>query len=59
MVDIDSLDPEVRMLAFWLQTHLYEQGVDGIHFMEAGEKWAEENAADTTADAIGNELRKL
>lgn len=59
MVDLDSLDPETREAAFWLQQHLYEEGVEGIHFMRQARAWAEDNAADTVTDSIGAELRKL
>jgi hypothetical protein len=58
-VDLDSLDPEVRLLAFWLQEKIYTKGIDGVHFMRDARLWAEENAADVTANEITKELKKL
>lgn len=59
MVDLDSLDPETRLLAFWLQDKIYREGIDGIHFMRDARLWAEENAADVTAREITKELNRL
>lgn len=59
MVDLDSLDPEVRALAFWLQDKIYEEGIEGVHFMRDARLWAEENAADVTATEITKELNRL
>lgn len=59
MVDLDSLDPETRALAFWLQQHLYEEGVEGIHFMRQARVWATGNAADEVSESIGTELKRL
>jgi hypothetical protein len=58
-VDLDSLDPETRELAFWLQDKIFRDGIDGVHYMRAARLWAEENAADTVAQEISKELRKL
>jgi len=58
-VDLDSLDPAVRQLAFWLQDKIYEEGIEGVHYIRDARLWAEENAADVTADKISAELRKL
>lgn len=58
-VDLDSLDPAVRQLAFWLQEKIYTEGIEGVHYMRDARLWAEENAADVTADKISTELRKL
>lgn len=46
-------------MAFWLQGHIYRNGIEGIHFMEKAEDWAENNAADITADRITQELNRL
>ena len=59
MTDLDSLDPAVRELAFWLQDKIYREGIEGIHFMRDARLWAEENAADITAREITKELKKL
>jgi hypothetical protein len=59
MTDLDSLDPAVRELSFWLQDKIYREGIEGIHFMKTAETWAEERAADVTADEISKEIRKL
>lgn len=58
-MDLDSLDPEVRELAFWLQDKIYREGIEGIHYMERARLWAENNSADITARRISRELRKL
>jgi hypothetical protein len=58
-VDLDSLDPAVRQLAFWLQEKIYTEGIDGVHFMRDAQLWAEDNAADVTAHEISKELKKL
>ena len=58
-VDLDALDPAVRTLAFWLQDKIYREGIEGIHFMRNARIWAEQNAANITADEISAELRKL
>lgn len=34
MPDIDSLPAEEQVKVFWLQQHLYEEGLDGIFFSE-------------------------
>lgn len=36
MVDLDSLDPEVRALAFWLQDKIYKEGIEDVRFMWDG-----------------------
>lgn len=59
MADLDSLDPPVRELAFWLQDKIYREGIDGIHFMADAHRWAEREADNVTADEISKELRKL
>jgi len=59
MVDLDSLDAETRILAFWLQGHIYHEGIEGIHFMESARLWAEQNADDVVAKNISKELRRL
>ncbi|UBF22602.1 hypothetical protein HRTV-25_gp21 [Halorubrum tailed virus 25] len=58
-VDLDSLDPAVRELAFWLQDKIFEEGIKGVHFMRDARLWAEENAADVTAREITKELNRL
>jgi len=58
-VDLESLDPEVRLLAFWLQDKIFREGIEGIHYMRSARLWAERKAADTVADEISAELRKL
>lgn len=58
-VDLESLDPEVRDLVFWLQEKLYQEGIEGVHYMRDARLWADRNAADTVADEISKELRKL
>lgn len=42
--------------AFWLQEHIKENGIDAVRYMERAEQWADENAADTVADAIEAQL---
>ena len=59
MTDLDSLSPEVRLLAFWLQDKIYREGIEGIHFMRDARLWAEQNAANVTAKEITKELKKL
>lgn len=58
-VDLDSLDPETLALAFWLQEKIYEEGIEGVHFMRAARLWAEKHADETVAANINKELRKL
>lgn len=58
-VDLDSLDPEVRLLAFWLQEKIYEEGIEGVHYMESARVWAKKNAADVTAREVSKELKRL
>lgn len=57
--DLDSLDPKTRNLVFWVQDKIYREGIEGIHYMRKARLWAEENAADVTANNISKELRKL
>lgn len=59
MGNLDNYDQETLQMAFWLQGYLYRNGIEGIHFMEKAEEWAENNAADITADRITQELNRL
>ena len=59
MADLDQYDEETLYLAFWLQDKIYREGIEGIHFMRKARSWAEDNAADITADRISQELRRL
>lgn len=34
MPDVDSLTAEEQVKVFWLQQHLFEEGLDGIFFSE-------------------------
>jgi len=58
-LDLNSIDDETRDLAFWLQDKIYEEGLEGVHFMRDARVWAEDNAADVTAKYISSELQKL
>jgi hypothetical protein len=58
-VNLESLDPEVRELAFWLQDKIFRDGIEGIHYMDSARLWAEQNAADVVANNISKELRRL
>jgi hypothetical protein len=59
MGDLDKYDRETLFLAFWLQEKIYTEGLEGIHYMEKAQIWAERNAADITADRISRQLRRL
>lgn len=59
MGDLDKYDEETLYLAFWLQDKIYREGIEGIHYMKTARLWAEDNAADITADNISTEIRKL
>lgn len=59
MGELDNYDRETLLLAFWLQGHIYRNGIEGIHYMEKAGDWAENNAADITADRITQELNRL
>lgn len=59
MANLDQYDSETLYLAFWLQDKIYREGIEGIHYMRKARLWAENNAADITADEIGDQLRKL
>ena len=45
-------DIRPQELAFWLQDKLSRDGIEGLHFMRDARLWAEENAADVTAQTI-------
>lgn len=51
-------DDETIERAFWLQEKLYEDGIDGIGFMQRARRWTEQNADQVTRDFIEQELLK-
>lgn len=59
MGDLDQYDEETLVLAFWLQDKIYKEGIPGVHFMKDAQTWAEDNAAEITADRITRQLRRL
>lgn len=59
MAELDQYDSETVYLAFWLQDKIYREGIEGVHYMEKAQLWAENNAAEIMADEISDELGKL
>ena len=59
MVDLDKWHPTYVYLAFWLQDKIKREGLAGIHYMDAAQRWAEREAGDETADSIRKEIRRL
>lgn len=59
MGDLDQYDQETLYLAFWLQEKIYQEGIEGIHYMRKARVWAENNSANITAARITKELNKL
>lgn len=52
----DEIDPETLQKARWLQTKIYEQGLDPVWFMRAARRYAESEGTDVVGDAIGRRL---
>lgn len=52
MTDIESLTPEEQYKVFWLQEHLFENGIEGIHFTEKMLEYLEGEADDDIEQAV-------
>lgn len=56
MVDVEAYPDELILKAFWLQRHIQEYGIEGIHFMDEAQDEAE-NGDSVVAGNISARLR--
>lgn len=57
MTNLDSYPDWAVDQAFWLQKKIKEEGLRGIGYMEAAQKYQQKNAADTTQKWVNFSLR--
>jgi len=50
-------DPEDVFKAFWLQEHIKENGIDGVHYMKRSSAKMRQRAHITTKSRIISELK--
>jgi hypothetical protein len=55
MTAVDSLPPEEQFKVFWLQEHLYKNGIEGIHFRDVMVEYLEDDAEDDI-EATANQI---
>lgn len=58
MPDIEDLSPEEQYKVYWLSQHLFEEGIEGIHFTEKMLEYLEGPAVEHDIELWANsELR--
>jgi len=57
MVDVDSLSAEEQVKVFWLQQHLYEEGLDGIFFSQKIESFLHTEGEQNIEDDMQRSLK--
>lgn len=55
-MNLDSLDPEVRAKAFYLQDKIAREGIQAVGFMKVARRHAKRNASRIVAENIRGKL---
>lgn len=58
MPDVDDLSDENQFKVFWLQEHLFEEGIEGIYFTDVMKQYLNDEAEDDIEQDVASELRK-
>lgn len=53
---VEQLPEEEQFKVFWLQQHLYEEGIEGIHFTDVAREWLREEGEDKLERDVNADL---